>query len=71
MNIEILEYTKRPLNRIGENASYCYNTKLNDEEHASRIAKHCINSGHGRNLEFADVTLKITCSARCAREFYI
>lgn len=70
MKIEILEYTKRPLNRIGENASYCYDTKLKDDEHAMRIAKHCINSGHGRNLEFADVTLKITCSARCAREFY-
>lgn len=70
MNIEILEYTKYPLTRIGENASYCYNTQLKDEDHAARIAKHCINSGHGRNLEFADVTLKITCSARCAREFY-
>ena len=70
MNIEILEYTKYPLTRIGTNASYCYNTKLKDIDHAARIAKHCINSGHGRNLEFADVTLKITCSARCAREFY-
>ena len=70
MNIEILEYTKYPLTRIGENASYCYNTELKDVDHAARIAKHCINSQHGRNLEFADVTLKITCSARCAREFY-
>ena len=70
MNTEILEFTKNPLTRIGENASYCYNTKLKDIDHAVRIAKHCINSGHGRNLEFADVTLKITCSARCAREFY-
>jgi len=25
---------------IGTNASYCYNTKLKDEEHATRIAKH-------------------------------
>lgn len=70
MNIEILENTKFPLTRIGTNASYCYDTKLKDLDHAARIAKHCINSGHGRNLEFADVTLKITCSARCAREFY-
>lgn len=68
--IEILSYTKLPLTTIGTNASYCYDTKLKDENHASRIAKHCINSGHGRNLEFADITLKITCSARCAREFY-
>ena len=68
--IEILSYTELPLTTIGTNASYCYDTKLKDENHASRIAKHCINSGHGRNLEFADITLKITCSARCAREFY-
>ena len=68
--IEILSYTKLPLTTIGTNASYCYDTKLKDESHASRIAKHCINSGHGRNLEFADITLKITCSARCARQFY-
>lgn len=67
--IEILEYTKKPLTRIGLNASYCYDTKIKDDEHPIRIAKHCINSGHGRNLEFADVTLKITCSARVAREF--
>lgn len=70
MKVEIIEYTKFPLTRIGTNASYCYDTKLKDIDHAARIAKHCINSGHGRNLEFADVTLKITCSARCAREIY-
>lgn len=70
MQVEILNYTKNPLTVIGTNASYCYNTKLKDEGHASRIAKHCLNSGHGRNMEFADITLKITCSARVAREFY-
>lgn len=68
--IEILNYTKKPLTVIGTNASYCYGTELKDENHARRIAEHCINSGHGRNLEFADVTLKITCSARMAREWY-
>lgn len=68
--IDILQYTRLPLTEIGTNASYCYNTELKDELHASRIAKHCITSGHGRNLEFADVTLRITCSARVAREFY-
>lgn len=69
MKIEILEYTKNPLTRIGENASYCYNTKLKDDKHASRIAKSCIKDGHGRNMEFADVTLKISeVSARMMRE---
>lgn len=70
MNVEILMATKEPLTTIGTNASYCYGTKLKDDNHAMRIAKHCIESGHGRNLEFADITLKITCSARVAREFY-
>lgn len=70
MRIKILDYTERPLTTIGEYASICYDTKLKDEKHASRIAKHCITSGHGRNLEFATVTLQITCSARCAREWY-
>ena len=68
--IEILDYTKKPLTKIGEMASICYNTKLKDENHAERIARHCINSGHGRNLEFGKVTLKITCSARVGRELY-
>lgn len=68
--IELINHTENPLATIGTNASYCYCTELKDSEHASRIAKHCINSGHGRNLEFADITLKITCSARCAREWY-
>ena len=30
MKIEILEYTHKPLTRIGTNASYCYNTKLKE-----------------------------------------
>lgn len=71
MKIAILNHTENPLTVIGTNASYCYNTKLKDEHHARRIAEHCIRSGHGRNLEFADVTLKISgVSSRMAREMY-
>lgn len=71
MKIEILEYTHKPLTRIGTNASYCYNTKLKDETHAKRIAIGCIKDGHGRNMEFADITLHISgVSARMAREMY-
>lgn len=69
MKIEILDYTKKPLTRIGTNASYCYNTKLKDEEHPKRIAISCIKDGHGRNMEFADVTIKISgVSTRMMRE---
>lgn len=70
MKIEILNYTHNPLTVIGTNASYCYNTKLKDDKHASRIAKSCIKDGHGRNMEFANVTLHISnVSARMMREF--
>lgn len=70
MGVTILNSTKMPLTVIGTNSAICYDTELKDEGHAVRIAKHCINSGHMRNLEFADITIKITCSARVAREFY-
>lgn len=67
--IKILNYTQNPLTTIGANASYCYNTKLKDENHARRIAEKVINAGHGRNLEFADLTLHISgVSARMMRE---
>lgn len=69
--VKVLEYTKQPLTQIGINASYCYDTKLKDEGHASRIAKECIRAGHGRNMEFATVTMVISgISSRVARELY-
>lgn len=68
--IKILDYTGRPLVKIGTYAATCYNTTIKGEGHVERIAKHCIESGHHRLLEFVDVTLEITCSARCAREWY-
>lgn len=69
--IKILNYTNNPLTTVGIVASECYNTKLKDENHARRIAEHCIRSGHGRNLEFADITMTISgYSARMVRELY-
>lgn len=69
--IKILNYTQNPLTVIGVNASVCYNTKLKDETHANRIAQHCINSQHGRNLEFADLTIECSgYSARMVRELF-
>ena len=70
MKVEVLRFTPKPLSEIGEMASTCYDTKFKDDQHAMRIGKHCVNAGHGRNLEFPRVVLKITCSARCAREIY-
>ncbi|MGL5460792.1 MAG: FAD-dependent thymidylate synthase [Cetobacterium sp.] len=71
INIKVQDYTKKPLTVMGMLAKECYDTQLKDENHAMRIAKHCINSGHGRNMEFADVTLTISgISARMGRELY-
>lgn len=70
LKVEILDYTKNPLTKIGQCASECYNTELKDETHAQRIGKHCLSSGHKRNMELARVTMRITCSARVGRELY-
>lgn len=70
MKFEILRHTEYPLRTIGNLAATCYNTTVKDDAHATRIGKHCISSNHGRNLELAQLILKITCSARVGRELY-
>ena len=76
--IKVLNYTKNPLMEIGKAASICYDSITLEEiianaktKKAIGIAKHCLNSGHTRVAEFADVTLLIDAySARVIREFY-
>lgn len=69
--IKIINYTQNPLTVIGTLAAECYNTNLKDENHPRRIAEHCIRSGHGRNMEYADITMTISgLSSRCVREIY-
>lgn len=71
MNIKVINHTKNPLTVMGTLAAECYNTTLKDENHAKRIAQHCIRSGHGRNMEFGDITITVEgLSARCIREIY-
>jgi len=66
MSIKILDYTKEPLKIMSECASICYDSIPKDV-----IAKHCIESGHTRVSEFADVTVEISeYSARVMRELY-
>ena len=62
--IRVLNYTKNPLTLMGECASYCWNSKP-----SAKIGADCIESDHGRVLEYADVTVEISgYSARCIRE---
>lgn len=76
--IKILEITKEPLKVMGNAASICYDSiELEDVinnakvKKAKGIARHCLNSGHDRVAEFADVTLILDqYSARVIREWY-
>lgn len=64
--IKVLDYTKNPLTLMGNVASSCWNSKG-----SPRIAIECIESGHGRVLEYADVTIEISdYSSRVMREIY-
>lgn len=64
--IKVLDYTKNPLSLMGESASFCWKSTP-----SPRIGIECIESGHHRVLEFADVTVAISgYSARVIREIY-
>ena len=69
--IEILNGTKTPLYDIGLNAGYCWHSPVDNAEKNIKRAKSCILSGHGRVMEYPDVTIVIKgYSARCIRELY-
>ena len=76
--IKILNYTKNPLETIGYSAAICYDSIKTEEiidsakdKTARGIALHCLNSGHTRTAEFADMTILIDgYSARMIRELY-
>lgn len=69
--IKILDYTKNPLQCIGDRASVCWNNTNFSPEKLKQIAIDSIDSGHGRVLEFPDITILISeYSARMIRELY-
>lgn len=69
--VEFLEGTKYPLTEIGKNAGICWKSDISDGMKNYKRALSCIESGHGRVMEYPDVTLLITgYSARCIRELY-
>jgi len=64
--IKVLNYTKNPLSLMGECASDCW-----DSTPSPQIGIHCIESGHGRVLEYPDIIVVIDgYSARVIREIY-
>ena len=65
------ETTKNPLQLIGRESGCCWGSDTSDKEKNIKRAWNCINSGHGRVLEFPQVYMELNdYSARVIREFY-
>ena len=65
------ETTKNPLQLIGRESGCCWGSNTSDKEKNIKRAWDCINSGHGRVLEFPQVYMELNdYSARVIREFY-
>lgn len=62
---------KNPISLIGERAGICWGANIYDFEANYKRGLDCIESGHGRTLEFATVELSLSgYSARVIREWY-
>lgn len=70
--VEIQDYTtKTPLAMIGKEAGVCWGADTSDDEKNEKRGKSCVESNHGRTLEFPDVYMILDgYSARVIREFY-
>lgn len=65
------ETTKKPLQLIGKEAGICWDANTSDPEKNIKRAKDCIESGHGRVMEYPQVYMILDgYSARVIREFY-
>ena len=63
--------TKNPISKIGEMAGICWGADTTDPAKNYKRGWDCIESGHGRTLEFVNVEMQLTCySARVIREWY-
>lgn len=65
------ETTKNPLTLIGERAGVCWGADTGSPDKNRKRGVDCIESGHGRTLEFVNVeTILDGYSARVIREWY-
>jgi thymidylate synthase (FAD) len=65
------ETTKNPLTLIGERAGVCWGADTGSPEKNRKRGIDCIESGHGRTLEFPTVEMVLDgYSARVIREWY-
>lgn len=72
MKVTILnETTKNPITKIGEYAGICWGSDTSDQEKNYKRGLSCLESNHGRVLEYVNIELCIEgVSARCIREYY-
>lgn len=67
--IEIMNCMENPLNYMGKIAGICWNSDTTNIDKNIKRAKTCMKSGHGRIMEYVDMTFIIDeYSARCIRE---
>ena len=59
MKVELIYCTPDPEAHIGEQASECYESKV-DRESCIKRAAHCVDSGHLATLRFAYATVRIS-----------
>lgn len=65
------ETTKNPITLIGQRAGVCYESDISDPEMNYKRGIDCIESRHGRALEFVDVHMCFKgFSAKVLREWY-
>lgn len=65
------ETTKAPITLIGERAGVCWGADTADASRNYRRGLNCIESGHGRVMEFVNVEMVLDgYSARVMREWY-
>ena len=63
--------TKNPITTIGERAGVCWGADITDAAKNYKRGMDCIESGHGRTLEFVNVEMVLDgYSARVMREWY-
>ena len=65
------ETTKQPITLVGQRAGVCWGADTSDPEKNYHRGLDCIESGHGRALEFVNVEMVLDgYSARVMREWY-
>ena len=69
--IILSETTRNPITLVGERAGVCWGADITNPEKNYQRGLDCINSGHGRTLEYVNVEMILEgYSARVIREWY-